>query len=193
MHREHQPKMAIRSCKTLIFHHIVHQECRSPVPLFVESERPLLRPSTFITRVMPLFESNDLSVFFCFRLKLSSMKPSFTRRLSRLALWLFVEFLVLIAAVSVSVLADSSGRLRQITPAGCYCGCAQSKTSAGCAKMCELPKYASRWWAVTCAKPHITTPTEKSGAGPRLPHPGRAERAANQESGSPRILTHTQN
>jgi hypothetical protein len=142
---------------------------------------------------MPLFESNDLSVFFCFRLKLSSMKPSFTRRLSRLALWLFVEFLVLIAAVSVSVLADTSGRLRQITPAGCYCGCAQSKTSAGCAKMCELPKYASRWWAVTCAKPHLTAPTEKSGAGPRLPHPGRAERAANQESSSARILTHSQN
>jgi len=153
----------------------------------------LLRSSTLITRVMPLFESNDLSVFFCFRRKLSSMKRSFTRRLSRLALWLVVEFLVLIAAVSVSVLADTSGRLRQITPAGCYCGCAQSKTSAGCAKMCELPKYASRWWAVTCAKPHITTPTEKSGAGPRLPHPGRAERAANQESSSPRILTHPQN
>jgi len=168
---------------------------RSKNDLFAESERllHLLRSSTLITRVMPLFESNDLSVFFCFRLKLRSMKPSFTRRLSRLALWLFVEFLVLIAALSVSVLADTSGRLRQITPAGCYCGCAQSKTSAGCAKMCELPKYASRWWAVTCAKPHITTPTEKSGAGPRLPHPGRAERAANQESSGPRILTHPQN
>jgi hypothetical protein len=150
--------------------------------LLTESERPLqlLRSSTLITWVMPLFGNNDLSVFSCFRLKLSSMKPSFTRRLSRLALWLFVEFLVLIAAVSVSVLADSSGRLRQITPAGCYCGCAQSKTSAGCSKMCELPKYASRWWAVTCAKPHMTTPTEKSGAGPRLPHPGRAERASNK-------------
>jgi len=36
------------------------------------------------------------------------MKRSFTRRLSRLALWLVVEFLVLIAAVSVSVLADTS-------------------------------------------------------------------------------------
>src|SRR5260370_39217320 len=107
------------------------------------------------------------------------MKPSFTRRLSRLALWLFVEFLVLIAAVSVSVLADTSGRLRQITPAGCYCGCAQSKTSAGCAKMCELPKYASRWWAVTCSKPRVQPPVDTPGAGPHYPHKPRAERASN--------------
>jgi hypothetical protein len=107
------------------------------------------------------------------------MKPFFSRRLPRLALWLIVEFLVLIiAATTFSVLADSSGRVREINTGGCYCGCAQSKTSAGCIKMCELPKYASRWWAVTCAKPHMNTPAEKSGAGPRLPHPAKAERAA---------------
>lgn len=108
------------------------------------------------------------------------MKPSFTRRLPRLALWLLAEFLILVAALTVSVLADTSGRVRKITPGGCYCGCAQSKTSAGCTKMCELPQYASRWWAVSCTKPHMKTPAEKSGAGPHVPHPGRAERAANQ-------------
>jgi hypothetical protein len=108
------------------------------------------------------------------------MKLSLPQRLCRLALWLFAEFLILIVALTFSVLADTSGRVRQSTPAGCYCGCAQSKTSAGCAKLCELPKYASRWWAVSCAKPHMNTPTEKSGAGPRVPRPGRAERAANQ-------------
>ena len=146
---------------------------RSKNNLFAESERrsQLLRSSTLITRVMPLFGSNELSVFFCFRLKLASYEAFFHspplpsgslafRRIPR---------------------PHRGGHcLRQITPAGCYCGCAQSKTSAGCTKMCELPKYASRWWAVTCAKPHMTTPTEKSGAGPRLPHPGRAERASNK-------------
>jgi hypothetical protein len=108
------------------------------------------------------------------------MKRSCTQRLSRLALWLFVEFVILVVAVTFSVLADTSGRVKQITPAGCYCGCAQSKTSAGCAKMCELPRYASRWWAVTCTKPHMNIPAEKSGAGPRVRRPERAERAANQ-------------
>ena len=47
-------------------------QSRSKNDLFAESERPLQlqRSSTLMTRVMPLFESNDLSVFFRFRLKL---------------------------------------------------------------------------------------------------------------------------
>ncbi|MGB7847137.1 MAG: hypothetical protein WBL63_16090 [Candidatus Acidiferrum sp.] len=54
-----------------------------------------------------------------------------------------------------------------------------SRTSAGCGKMCELPKYASRWWAVTCAKPRASAPVETPDAGPHVPHPGRSERANN--------------
>lgn len=44
--------------------------------------------------------------------------------------------------------------------------------------MCELPKYANRRWAVTCAKPRMKLPVENRDAGPRFEHPGRKERAA---------------
>jgi hypothetical protein len=45
--------------------------------------------------------------------------------------------------------------------------------------MCELPKYASRWWAVTCAKPRASAHPESPEARPRLAHPARPERASN--------------
>jgi hypothetical protein len=46
-----------------------------------------------------------------------------------------------------------------------------------CVKMCELPKYATRWWAVSCAKPHGHSAANNPGAGPRLHHGDRAEHA----------------
>jgi len=86
--------------------------------------------------------------------------------------------LALVASTgSIVVFADTPGRLRQVPAGGCYCQCADSQRSSGCVKMCELPKYASRWWATTCAKPRNTPSANAPGAGPRLPHPGRAERA----------------
>jgi hypothetical protein len=81
------------------------------------------------------------------------------------------------AAASVSLLADSTSRLRSALTGGCYCCCSESKTRGGCVKMCELPKYVSRWWATTCAKPHIRRPVDNSNAGPHLHHPDRAEHA----------------
>jgi hypothetical protein len=107
------------------------------------------------------------------------MASPFTKRLLRLAGWLLLEFCFLIAAAAFSVWADTSSRVTKPAVGGCYCGCAQSKTSAGCGKMCELPKYASRWWAVTCGKPRAKTPTDNPGAGPHFPHPPNAERASN--------------
>jgi hypothetical protein len=44
-------------------------------------------------------------------------------------------------------------------------------------KMCELPKYASRWWATSCAKSRKRSGGDNPGAGPRLRHRDRAERA----------------
>jgi len=44
-------------------------------------------------------------------------------------------------------------------------------------KMCELPKYASRWWATSCAKSRIHSNGDNPGAGPHLHHKDRAERA----------------
>ena len=92
-----------------------------------------------------------------------------TRKLVCAAIW-FV-------ACSTAVLADTPGLLSKIRVGGCYCHCAESNLSTGCVKMCDSKKYAPRWWAKTCAKPHMQTPANNSNAGPRFPHPGRAEHA----------------
>jgi len=58
---------------------------------------------------------------------------------------------------SCSLLADTRAVVGHQDSA-CYCHCAVSKARSGCAKMCEMPKYASRWWATSCARPkHNTT------------------------------------
>ncbi|MGB9434490.1 MAG: hypothetical protein WBQ89_19765, partial [Candidatus Acidiferrum sp.] len=75
--------------------------------------------------------------------------------------------------------ADTSSKQLQPSVSGCYCGCALSKTSVGCWKVCDLPKFASRRWAVTCSKPRASVPVETPNAQPHLPHPSRAERASN--------------
>src|ERR1700680_1839274 len=98
-------------------------------------------------------------------------------RLRRLAIWTALDLALFAGALALSTSADNRGQLGKTSVGGCYCGCAQSKTAAGCTKMCELPKYASRWWAVSCAKPRQQPPVENPGAHPRLPHPDRAEHA----------------
>ena len=119
--------------------------------------------------------------FFLFRLTNSSIMSSLLlRRLRRLAIWATLDLVLFAGALAFSTSADTSGRLHKpTTAAGCYCNCAQSKTGAGCAKMCELPKYASRWWAVSCAKPRAQAPAENPDAGPHYPRAPRAERASN--------------
>ena len=118
--------------------------------------------------------------FFLFRLRNSSiMRSPLLRRLRRLAIWATLDLVLFAGALAFSTSADTSGRLRKPSAAGCYCNCAQSKTGAGCTKMCELPKYSSRWWAVSCAKPRAQAPAENPGAGPHYPRRPRAERASN--------------
>jgi hypothetical protein len=34
----------------------------------------------------------------------------------------------------------------------CYCHCAYESGKTHCTKMCELPQYQNRWWAVSCHK-----------------------------------------
>jgi hypothetical protein len=34
----------------------------------------------------------------------------------------------------------------------CYCHCAYESGKKHCTKMCELPQYQNRWWAVSCHK-----------------------------------------
>jgi hypothetical protein len=43
--------------------------------------------------------------------------------------------------------------------------------------MCEMPKYASRWWATSCTKSRSRYSGDNPGAGPRLRHKDRAEHA----------------
>lgn len=73
---------------------------------------------------------------------------------TRRAIWLIAVLLVLITCVAVPLLAD--GRTPQPTAAKqfkCYCQCEGQNGMASCPKkMCELPKYESRWWATSCHK-----------------------------------------
>jgi hypothetical protein len=78
---------------------------------------------------------------------------------------------------TLPLLADTPSLLQRVPTGGCYCHCAESKVRGGCVKMCESKKYAYRWWAASCAKPHLSTPRRDSHAGPRYPHPHRTEHA----------------
>ena len=79
--------------------------------------------------------------------------------------------------VSWSLLADTPSWLKSTQAGGCYCHCSSGKGLGSCVKMCETPKYASRWWATSCAKSRSHYSGNNPGAGPRLHHPDRAERA----------------
>jgi hypothetical protein len=80
-------------------------------------------------------------------------------------------------AMTWTLLADTPGQLKSTQAGGCYCHCSRAKGLGSCVKMCELPKYASRWWATSCAKSRSHYGGENPGAGPRLPHKDRAEHA----------------
>ena len=80
-------------------------------------------------------------------------------------------------AMSWTLLADTPGRLRSTQAEGCYCHCSRAKGLGSCVKMCEMPKYASRWWATSCAKSRSHYSGDNPGAGPRLRHRDRAEHA----------------
>jgi hypothetical protein len=88
---------------------------------------------------------------------------------------------VTLLACCSPLLADTSALLRSVRAGGCYCHCEEAHRRAGCVKICDSKKYVARWWATTCAKPHMQTPAQDSNAGPRFPHPGRAEHARLEE------------
>jgi len=79
---------------------------------------------------------------------------------------------------AMNLFANTPGLLRRASPPACYCGCSQSHARAGCVKMCQTRKRATRWGVSTCAKPRIKPPGENPGAGPRFPRSDRAERAS---------------
>jgi hypothetical protein len=88
-----------------------------------------------------------------------------------------VTLLACFLAVSPNLSADTPTELRTATVQTCYCHCAEARAHRDCVKMCEMPKYAARRRALSCAKPRLKLPVENRDAGPRFPHPGRDERA----------------
>jgi hypothetical protein len=68
-----------------------------------------------------------------------------------------VRVAILLGLVSAVALANQVPPLR-LEPAIplCYCHCAYETGTKHCTKMCELPQYANRWWAISCQKKNST-------------------------------------
>jgi len=68
-------------------------------------------------------------------------------------LWQAIRTVILLGTVSAAALANQgpSFLTAPATPL-CYCHCAYEAGMKHCTKMCELPQYQSRWWAVSCHK-----------------------------------------
>src|ERR1700760_807181 len=88
-----------------------------------------------------------------------------------------VVFVATLVVLSSGAWADGAGGLAHRDRA-CYCHCGMSKSRGRWGRMCEMPKYASRWWATSCAVPKGKIAKDGAKAGPRFARPGRAERAA---------------
>jgi hypothetical protein len=60
---------------------------------------------------------------------------------------------ILLGTISAAALANQAPTLLSgpVTPL-CYCHCAHENGNMHCTKMCELPQYQNRWWAITCQK-----------------------------------------
>ena len=119
-----------------------------------------------------------LSVFFASSNRMLGMRGSHTPYTSpKRLLWRLLLLGSALLAASWSLLADTPGRLKSTQAGGCYCRCSRAKSLGSCVKMCELPKFASRWWATSCAKSRSHYSGNNPGAGPRLRHRDRAEHA----------------
>src|SRR5271165_5830329 len=78
-------------------------------------------------------------------------------------IWQAIRTVILLGTVSVAALANQSPALftSQATPL-CYCHCAYESGMKHCTKMCELPQYQSRWWAISCHKKATSTSLSSS-------------------------------
>ena len=93
--------------------------------------------------------------------------------------WLAVGTAILLGTVSVAALANQfpTFRLDPATPL-CYCRCAYETGTKHCTKMCELPQFQSRWWALSCHKKNSTENESSSPASnPGSRKTNRAEEA----------------
>jgi hypothetical protein len=77
-----------------------------------------------------------------------------------------VRTAILLGAVSAAALANqvpSALRSGPATPL-CYCHCAYETGMKHCTKMCELPQFQNRWWAISCHKKNSTANESSSPA-----------------------------
>ncbi|MFZ0819920.1 MAG: hypothetical protein WAM91_07610 [Candidatus Acidiferrales bacterium] len=83
------------------------------------------------------------------------------------------------AIASMPLLADTHGAQVSSTPQfRCYCQCEAKGEHHVCPmKMCDLPKYENRWWAVSCHKPAPESSTKKEQ--PPAPSKGRTRATLN--------------
>jgi hypothetical protein len=82
----------------------------------------------------------------------------------------------LLGTISAAALANQSPTpLSGPQTALCYCHCAYESAAKHCTKMCELPQYQGRWWAITCQKKNSTS-SESS-----LPAPGTGSKKTNRK------------
>jgi hypothetical protein len=80
-----------------------------------------------------------------------------------------IRIAILLGTVSAAALANQIPILVSgpATPL-CYCHCAYEKGMKHCTKMCELPQFQNRWWAITCHKknsPAIESSSPTSAPG----------------------------
>jgi hypothetical protein len=83
---------------------------------------------------------------------------------------------ILLGTVSAAALANTSpGLLSELPTLLCYCHCAYETGAKHCTKMCELPQYQDRWWAISCQKKNPTA-SESS-----IPVPATGSRKTNRK------------
>ncbi len=151
-------------------------ESESGPPTFIAFECALV--TWFQDSGNKIFELPGLSVFSHTLHRMTFMIWIVSGTISRQrSLWRIYLLGLAFLASSLTLLADTPALLRTVPADGCYCHCAESHRQGGCVKMCDSKRYASRWRATKCAKPRMRTPADNSNAGPRFPHPGRAEHA----------------
>ena len=56
------------------------------------------------------------------------------------------------SACAIALANQSPLLLSDPKPPLCYCHCDRERGATHCTKMCELPEYEKRWWAVSCHK-----------------------------------------
>ena len=132
--------------------------------------------SSSITSVIDFFGRSSIGFFLeCAHTALMDYPFPVLKARGLLSGGAVLSMALLVAALSLK--ADARFTVGAKSAAVCYCHCGMSKARGGCAKICEMPKYASRWWATSCARPRRKAPVDNPGASPRLPHPDRAEHA----------------